>query len=105
MLLPNIPAGLLKRDKAEYHRRYGKSRKEFLRQYIIEKKSVPCVDCGERYPSYVMDFDHVRGDKKFNLSKGKKTSVKTIDAELEKCDVVCSNCHRERTHGVRPEVS
>jgi hypothetical protein len=66
---------------------------------IQAAKEKPCVDCGKSYPSYVMDFDHVRGDKLFGIGGtcGHKTHAKLL-AEIDKCDVVCANCHRERTH-------
>ena len=56
----------------------------------------PCVDCGESDP-VVLDFDHLR-DKSFNISRAlnyRKWS--RIIEEIEKCEVVCSNCHRRRT--------
>lgn len=68
-----------------------------IRQY---KEARACKDCGRKYPHYVMDFDHVRGEKLFELSKmGDQTFVK-IAAEIAKCDVVCANCHRLRTFSV-----
>lgn len=71
------------------------------RQLVERAKDVPCVDCGVRYPSFVMDFDHVRGEKRANVSQlaGTGASEEAILAEIAKCDVVCANCHRERTHG------
>lgn len=71
------------------------------RAYVRDVKSQsPCKDCGERYPYYVMQFDHVRGEKKFNLYKAGHdvTALSTIQEEIEKCDVVCANCHAERTY-------
>jgi hypothetical protein len=52
-----------------------------------------------RYPPYVMDFDHVRGQKSLNLSKLRngRLAWSRLLAELEKCEVVCANCHRMRT--------
>ena len=68
------------------------------RDYLLSLKTGPCMDCGVMYPSYVMDFDHVRGKKSFNLSKGGTRGKGSIDREVAKCDLVCANCHRERTH-------
>ncbi len=68
---------------------------------IREIKDQPCADCGKRYPHYVMDFDHVRGKKKFNLAWMAIRSIKNILEEVAKCDVVCANCHRERTYGAK----
>ena len=45
----------------------------------------------------VMDLDHVRGQKKFRLAAVKHVSLETLEEEINKCDVVCSNCHRIRT--------
>ena len=76
----------------------NKKRKEFLRSFIRMEKDKPCKDCGKRYAWYVMDFDHLR-DKEFNLSiaVNKLRSLKLVQLEIAKCDVVCANCHRERT--------
>jgi hypothetical protein len=45
-----------------------------------------------------MDFDHVRGRKRFSISK--MVGRKRIDvlAEIAKCELVCIRCHRTRTH-------
>ena len=59
-------------------------------------KAVPCADCGVQYPYYVMDFDHVRGEKLFEISAGHRHIALLLD-EIAKCDVVCANCHRART--------
>ena len=74
-------------------------RRSFIREYIIKEKNKPCMDCKKQYPYYVMDFDHVRGEKKFNLSIAGRwlPNIQTIIDEIKKCDIVCSNCHRERT--------
>ena len=57
------------------------------------------MDCKESFPYYVMDFDHVRGRKHKNVMELIPTlSKKIIDLEIAKCEIVCSNCHRVRTH-------
>lgn len=56
----------------------------------------PCVDCGESDP-VVLEFDHLR-DKDFDIGVGiRSKNWEVILAEVEKCDVVCANCHRRRT--------
>lgn len=71
-----------------------------LRKYINEKKNVPCLDCHESYPSYVMDFDHKDKNKEMSIGTtiAQSWSLQRVIKEMEKCDIVCSNCHRERTH-------
>jgi hypothetical protein len=70
---------------------------------IQDDKQRPCVDCGVSYPYFVMDHDHRNpAEKSFSLSwahVGRAAiTIDMIKAELDKCDVVCSNCHRIRTH-------
>jgi hypothetical protein len=74
--------------------------KAFLHNYLRDIKGrTPCADCKIQYPYYVMDFDHVRGKKHANVMELVQTlSKKKIDEELAKCEIVCSNCHRVRTH-------
>jgi len=62
-------------------------------------KSRPCIDCGHSFPPECMDFDHVRGEKIMPVSRLSKDwrSLKLLLEEIEKCDVVCANCHRIRT--------
>lgn len=55
----------------------------------------PCVDCGERDP-VVLDFDHLR-DKVKNISAMLRHRWDAVLAEIDKCEVVCANCHRRRT--------
>jgi len=67
-------------------------------QVILLAKDRPCLDCHGVFPSVAMDFDHVRGVKLFNLSgSGSKYPLSEVLAEIEKCEVVCANCHRVRT--------
>ena len=74
--------------------------KAHLHKYLRDLKArTPCSDCKIQYPYYVMDFDHVRGKKHKNVMELVPTlSKKKIDEELAKCEIVCSNCHRARTH-------
>ena len=56
--------------------------------------------CG--YNKYIgaLEFHHVTGDKLFDIGgKGYTRSWETVKAELDKCILVCSNCHKE-IHGL-----
>jgi hypothetical protein len=69
-----------------------------LMSYLQRAKDNPCKDCNKNYPYYVMDFDH-KGDKLFNVGEMvRRGSLEKMSEEMSKCDLVCSNCHRERTH-------
>jgi hypothetical protein len=69
------------------------------REYIKQHKTgKPCFDCGKVYPWYVMDYDHLEG-KRFNIGSARKTvPLDIVKKEIKKCQVVCANCHRERTY-------
>lgn len=59
--------------------------------------SNPCVDCGESDP-LVLEFDHRDDSGKLgNISAMQEHSIERIQAEIEKCDIRCANCHRRRT--------
>lgn len=60
---------------------------------------MPCTDCGIKYPTCVMQFDHIRGVKLLNIGSA-TARIRTTTALLEeigKCEVVCANCHALRT--------
>jgi hypothetical protein len=74
-------------------------------EYIATlKATTPCFDCKNSFPPYVMDFDHVRGKKKYLISSlaAQNVGVKTFLEEIAKCDIVCANCHRIRTFKKKP---
>lgn len=74
-------------------------RRAVICEVLREAKTRPCRDCGKTYPYWVMDFDHVRGKKKFSLAHAAgSASIEVIKLEIKKCEVVCANCHRDRTH-------
>lgn len=78
----------------------NKKRKKAKRQYIkIIKEKNCCVDCGKFFPYYVMHFDHMENKYK-NISSiiSSNRSMKVLLAEINKCELVCSNCHRNRTY-------
>lgn len=86
-------------NKKYYADRNIKRRVELV-EFITSLKQKPCMDCGVQYPHYVMDFDH-RENKKYNVSlMGRRllNSKESILKEIEKCDLICSNCHRIRTY-------
>ncbi len=78
------------KERPKKEQRYRSSR------HLIEQlKSVPCKDCGKCYHYSQMDFDHVKGDKIDQVPM--MGSLDAIRTEAAKCEVVCANCHAERT--------
>lgn len=95
----------------DYQREHYRSNKRVYKQKTSEYKhtlrqqlykylqSHPCVDCGESDP-VVLEFDHLTpADKEDGISRMivRKCSWARILAEIEKCQVRCSNCHKRRT--------
>ena len=85
----------------EKHIKYISNIKKRIQALILEyKKNGSCADCGyagSEYPE-VLDFDHLR-DKKFNISEFKyhTSGINKVKEDINKCELVCSNCHRIRT--------
>ncbi len=75
----------------------------FLRAY---KSTAGCLDCGYNEHHAALEFHHRGGDKKINLSFAK--SLQQAQIEMQKCDVLCSNCHRVRhwneSHPCKPDI-
>lgn len=95
-----------KDTNAKYYLRYPERRREYndkqralTQQFIWDYlKEHPCSDCSENDP-VVLQFDHVRGQKLFNIGEacGKGFALDKVIAEIEKCDVRCANCHIRQT--------
>ena len=63
----------------------------------VEYLGGKCVDCG--YDRYIeaLEFDHIDPSKKdFTISGNHCVSWERIREELDKCELRCANCHRER---------
>lgn len=78
---------------SEKQKSYRTRRTAWIREI---KLASGCVDCGYNEHAEALDFDHL-GDKSFALSDWYGRGKAEILAEIEKCEVVCSNCHRVRT--------
>lgn len=74
----------------------GKIYQQRIFEYLLAHS---CVDCGETNP-IVLTFDHVRGEKKFNISESVlrlQPSWEKVVVEINKCDIRCANCHLIKT--------
>ena len=70
--------------------------REFVWLYLTTH---PCVHCGETDP-IVLEFDHLdQATKTANIARMVSQGLGTakIQAEIDKCQVLCCNCHRRRT--------
>ncbi len=75
-------------------------KREEAREYVEAYKAThPCIDCGKSDARF-LSFDHVRGTKKMNVSQmvNQGYSIEAIQAEIDKCEVRCLECHHLRHH-------
>jgi predicted HNH restriction endonuclease len=79
-----------------------KERKIELKIQAILYKGSKCIDCGIEFPDYppiVFDFHHENPsekDKGLNILMKVKSKLEDIVEELDKCVLLCANCHRIR---------
>ena len=88
-----------KRKQIESNTKSRQKRRHDIYTQVAEiKEAAGCIDCGVK-DHRVLDFDHVRGEKKFNISWAviNAKAMKSILPEIEKCDIRCANCHRIAT--------
>ena len=72
-------------------------RKKEIRKWFLEFKSnLKCTKCGEKHPA-TLDFHHVKKnkDRGVALMAYYGYSIERIKKEMDKCIVLCSNCHRK----------
>jgi hypothetical protein len=93
-------------QRAHYHANKEKWREkrqryeQKIRNVILAGKDKPCADCTRQWHPLVMEYDHLPGtNKRVNLGDpvARKFGIKSILAEIAKCEVVCPTCHRIRT--------
>lgn len=82
----------------ECERSNKKAHSDEMRQRIAYYKvRVGCSECGYKEHAAALEFDHVRGKKRFCIANMTRHTWPKILAEIKKCEVRCSNCHRIKT--------
>ena len=72
--------------------------REAAREYVYQHLLThPCENCGELDPQ-VLEFHHV-GKKDMEITRMVTGgwSIRRIQDEINKCRVLCANCHRKIT--------
>ena len=87
---------LKNRDNVEQRRKNRREEnKKFLYEYKIDKY---CEICGEKNPA-TLSFHHIADNKKEDVSTLISSgTIKSIKEEIDKCIIVCENCHRVIHH-------
>ncbi len=100
--------------RLEHAKEYGKKWYQDHKQLVIDRKkkrqediynwfrryksALSCMDCGISHPALLQFHHRDRTEKSFTISNviSRARSVKQITNEMEKCDVLCVNCHAKR---------
>jgi hypothetical protein len=82
-----------------YVRNRDKKIKNWLKEY---KLTLKCESCEENHPA-CLEFHHINPkEKKFSIGRiNDYMSWKALKCEIEKCRVLCANCHRKEHHDQR----
>lgn len=73
--------------------RHRKKKKTWCVDYLGGK----CIKCGYNNCLEALEFHHRDPTQKdFGFAQYQKASYKRLAEELDKCDLLCANCHRER---------
>lgn len=77
------------KDCTAYHRKYWYKRRQRLLDYLGGK----CAKCGSRER---LEFDHINPElKTVNISHN--VTFAAMQVELDKCQLLCNNCHRQKS--------
>lgn len=87
-------------NKSAYVKRSATQAHRIRKELDEYKEAQGCTDCNQKYPAYVLHFDHLdRTTKTGNISHMvARVSKLRLQDEIAKCEVVCANCHAEREH-------
>lgn len=93
--------------RANWYQENKKKKQQQLNQRLRQRKrdvvehfGNRCNDCGQSFPPFVYEFHHLDPTQKdVNPSAAMRRSEKNMWKELDKCIMVCSNCHKIRHWG------
>jgi len=82
----------------ETNKAWRTNRRIEARKYLeTVRRNSKCVDCGISNP-IVLQFHHRDGKEKYVINMHCRNGINRLKKELEKCDVLCANCHLIRHH-------
>jgi hypothetical protein len=95
------------RHKVKAKEKVRNRKRKILEWFRAFKASLACIRCGENDP-VTLDFHHRDPEEKdfgFNEIRYFGWSIKRLLGEIEKCDVLCANCHRKLHRDLRQQQS
>lgn len=95
------------RDRRKYLIKAVHKRRKRVREMAVEYKGGMCARCGYNRCAEALEFHHTDLTKKdFGISaRGYTRSWERVKKELDKCVMLCANCHREiHTQKLQPSL-
>lgn len=93
-----------KKKQQKHNSEWWKSRRKKFKKILVEYKGSACSICGYNRCLAALEFHHHDpSKKKLLVNTGRSISLKTAMREVDKCDLLCSNCHRELHFGVEKD--
>lgn len=91
-------------DRKEYLKAAVTKRRKKLKQMAVEYKGGKCAKCGYDKCNDALEFHHPDPTQKdFSISnKGRTIAWEKIRKEIDKCIMLCANCHREVHANIQP---
>jgi len=88
------------KNKENYER--VKSYRQRMKEKLVEYKGGKCQLCGYHKCITALEFHHLNpNEKDFGISRYSNLKWDSVVSEVDKCIMVCSNCHREIHAGLR----
>ena len=76
-------------------------RRHLIKEKAIAYKGGKCEKCGYNKCVRALEFHHTDKNKEFGIgAKGYTRSWEEVKKELDKCILLCSNCHKEIEDGI-----
>ena len=93
-------------DNKELWRQRQRNRRIENKAYLTEIKATGCSRCGYNKCPDALEFHHPDENKDFSVAESARLhSLKTLKKEVEKCILLCSNCHREEHWNLRNNIA
>jgi len=87
----------------EEKNRWERRNKAKIRKMLIEYLGGRCIDCKKSEPEVKLEFDHVLPcEKEFRISREINKVWDKLKVEVDKCQLLCHDCHMEKTYGKIP---
>ena len=84
------------------HNKFCSDKQKDTKSWAIQIKGGRCECCGYSKCPDALEFHHTNPkEKEFNLNKMRSKNRETILSELQKCQLLCANCHRELHYAIR----